>query len=248
MLFLWVNPAGRWCLGVGALVGFASAGVGKLIGPYVGLGSEGYVLGMAAGPLAIILTDFFIRLSVFPDPDFGGLGAFFWPSRGGKVSGFHAAFFGLFWLPLGCWLVWMTYHRLADDERKQVQAAAAKKEDERLQRITQRISRDGAVVTLEDLKGTYKVTLTNKTGKDLAKVTIWPRFSYTSTSAAPKPVEWASWKQDESKSFTSPGNMPLTVFWFDLYAYPAGADAPRFVIVNSMELKNGKWVQNEKGH
>jgi hypothetical protein len=245
-MFYWVNAQGRICLAAGAVLGFLGAGLGWLVGPYIGLGELGYVIGVAIGGLGIIAVDVGSRIRAWLNDECSLIGAFFWPSWGGTVNWFHASFDGLLFLGLGAFLIHVSWNI----EQKKIQDAARRvagqQEIEHLKRITQELPRSSIETSLAGNKeGIWTVTLTNKTGKTFGKVRLKVRAHYGSDF--PQTIEWDSWKDGETKSFPAPGRGGMTDFAFEMEAYPPGADEPRFHLNRFGFVKKGKWEPAEPG-
>jgi hypothetical protein len=242
-----VNQNGSLCLAAGAVFGFAGAGLGYLVGPYLGMGDAGYLIGIAVGGIVIILVDFAVRVRAYFNYECGVIGAFLWPTNGGTVNGCHAAFDGLLFLALGMWAISASFKLQTQREEDEARKIAGKKEADHLARITQRLSRDGIDIrTSPDKKGVYTIALTNKTGKDFAKVRIVTRSRYFG-DALSQTLTWPEWKNGEAKTFTDPGRGEMTEFGIDMEGYPPGAEEPRFIIISHGRVKGGKWERNEIG-
>jgi hypothetical protein len=247
VIFYWVNQQGKICLGVGALLGFLGAGLGKLAGSHIGLGEGGFVLGVVVGALTIIAVDVAFRVRAFLNDECSLIGAFVWPSYGGTVNGCHASFDGLLFLALGLWLTSISYDVQAKAVQDQARKLAGQQEVEHLARITQRLPRAGIDVSVVgDKKGIYTITLTNKTGKDLSKVQVKTRAHYMGGDFT-QTLEWPEWKDGEAKTFTDPGRGSLADFGFEMEGYPPGASEPRFLIINFGFVSKGKWEPSPAG-
>jgi hypothetical protein len=239
----WVNRQGSLCLSAGAVFGLLAAGVGKVLGPAIGLGETGYVLGIPVGGLAIILVDIALRCRAYLHDECGLFAAFLFPSNGGTVNWSHASFNGLFFIAIGVWLFSISHSVQSRQTQQEARKAAGKQETDRLARITQRLPREGIAVKIVPVKdGDFAVTLTNQTGKDFAKAVIRTR-SRNFGSNFVQTLEWPAWKAGESKTFTDPVRGAITEFGFDMEGYPPGCDEPRFVIINFGYVKNGVWEQ-----
>jgi hypothetical protein len=246
-VILFVYQQGSLCLGAGAVFGFAGAGLGKFVGPHIGLGEAGYVLGVPIGGLVIILTDIAIRARAYLNYECGLFGAFFWPSSGGMVNWFHASFDGLLVLALGVWLTSMAFTLQTRSVQDEARQAAAKKEAEHLAKITQRLPREGIEVRIvDDKQGTYSVSLINRTGKTFVKVRIVTRSTYFGGMRT-QTLDWPQWKDGEAKTFLDPGRGVMTDFGFDMDGYPIDDAEPRYIIINFGQVKNGKWEQAKIG-
>jgi hypothetical protein len=237
----WVNYEGRICLAAGAVLGFIGAGLGKLAGPYLGLGELGYVLGPVVGGLGIIVVDVGIRLRAVLEGRAGLVGAFFWPSYGGTVNWFHASFDGVLFIALGVWLVTISWN-IAERAKKE---EAARREEARLKSITRELPRDSILVDLAEKKTEWTATLTNSQGKDFAKVVV--RYSFSAgRDYLNRTVEWPTWKDGETRSFTEKARqLPLDSLGFDIEAYPPGADQPRYHMWVPGRVQKGKWTASQ---
>jgi hypothetical protein len=237
-MFYWVNREGSLCLGIGALFGFAGAGLGYLIGQQVGV-YGGFVLGCFTGGLAIIVADALFRVRAVYQGQCGPVAAFFWPGYGGTVNFFHASFEGVFFLALGGFLTYVCFNIETDKARKD----AARKEADHLQRITQELPRQGIGVEFTDSKSEWTAKLTNNQGKDFARVVVRVGLSFPGVPLEHRTVEWATWKAGETKTITDKrGAGRLEFVGFDVEAYPAGAAEPRFHMWIPGQVKKGVWT------